>query len=103
MMVITLFISYQRCVRGLATTVGNLKPLKLQSHLPIAAKRRWVRTCSRSPLRRRSDDETWEFIKRQIDQADYYIVVIAGRYGSVGPDGVGYTEMEYDYARSIGK
>jgi len=50
-----------------------------------------------------SDDETWEFIKRQIDQADYYIVVIAGRYGSVGPDGVGYTEMEYDYARSIGK
>ena len=50
-----------------------------------------------------SDDETWEFIKRQIDQADYYIVVIAGRYGSVGPDGVSYTEMEYDYARSIGK
>jgi hypothetical protein len=50
-----------------------------------------------------SDDETWDFIKRQIDQADYYIVVIAGRYGSVGSDGVSYTEMEYDYARSIRK
>jgi hypothetical protein len=50
-----------------------------------------------------SDDETWDFIKRQIDHADYYVVVIAGRYGSVGPDGISYTEMEYDYARSIGK
>jgi hypothetical protein len=50
-----------------------------------------------------SDDETWEFIKRQIDEADYYIVVIAGKYGSTGPDGTSYTEMEYDYARLLGK
>ena len=50
-----------------------------------------------------SDDETWDFIKRQIDQADYYIVVIAGRYGSISRDGLSFTEMEYDYARSVGK
>jgi hypothetical protein len=50
-----------------------------------------------------SDDDTWDFIKRQIDQANYYIVVIAGRYGSVGADGLSYTEMEYDYARSLNK
>src|SRR5579864_2728215 len=50
-----------------------------------------------------SDDDTWDFIKRQIDQADYYIVVIAGRYGSLGPDGLSYTEMEYDYARCVNK
>src|SRR5882762_10291457 len=50
-----------------------------------------------------SDDETWDFIKRQLDQADYYVVVIAGRYGSIGPDGVSYSEMEYYFARSIGK
>jgi hypothetical protein len=50
-----------------------------------------------------SDDDTWDFIQRQIDQADYYIVVIAGRYGSIGRDGVSFTEMKYDYARSIGK
>jgi hypothetical protein len=50
-----------------------------------------------------SDDDTWDFIQRQIDQADYYIVVIAGRYGSIGRDGVSFTEMEYDYARSVGK
>jgi len=26
-----------------------------------------------------ADDETWNFIKEQIDDADYYIVVLAGR------------------------
>jgi hypothetical protein len=48
-----------------------------------------------------ADEETWEFIKSQIDDSDYYVVVIAGRYGSVAVDGVSYTEKEYDYA--IGK
>jgi Domain of unknown function (DUF4062) len=45
-----------------------------------------------------ADDETWSFIKSQIDDADYYVVVVAGRYGSVAPDGIGFTEKEYDYA-----
>jgi hypothetical protein len=43
-----------------------------------------------------SDEDTWEFIKRQIDSTDYYIVVIAGRYGSIAADGTSYTEMEYN-------
>ncbi len=50
-----------------------------------------------------ADEETWEFIKRQIAAADYYVVVIAGRYGSVASDGKSFTEKEYDYAREIGK
>jgi hypothetical protein len=45
-----------------------------------------------------ADEETWNFIKSQIDDSDYYVVVIAGRYGSQGPDGISLTEMEYDYA-----
>ncbi len=45
-----------------------------------------------------ADDETWDFIKTQIDDADYYVVVIAGRYGSAAPDGISFTEKEYDYA-----
>jgi len=49
------------------------------------------------------DDETWEFIKRQIAESDYYVVIVAGRYGSVAPDGISFTEKEYDYAREIGK
>jgi Domain of unknown function (DUF4062) len=50
-----------------------------------------------------ADDETWEFIKRQIDGCDYYVVVIADRYGSIADDGLSFTEKEYDYARLIGK
>jgi hypothetical protein len=45
-----------------------------------------------------SDDTQWELIKRVIEESDYYIVVVAGRYGSVGPEGLSFTEMEYDYA-----
>jgi hypothetical protein len=45
-----------------------------------------------------SDDSQWELIKRVIEESDYYIVIVAGRYGSVGPEGLSFTEMEYDYA-----
>src|SRR6185437_8296683 len=48
-----------------------------------------------------ADEETWEFIKRQIQNADYYVVVLAGRYGSITADGLSWTEKEYDYAREI--
>jgi hypothetical protein len=46
-----------------------------------------------------ADDDTWDFIKEQIDDSDYYIVLVGGRYGSLAPDGVSFTEKEYDYAR----
>jgi len=45
-----------------------------------------------------SDEEQWKIIKRLILEADYYVVVVANKYGSNGPDGVSYTEMEYDFA-----
>src|SRR5215469_7151069 len=45
-----------------------------------------------------ADDEQWEFIKREIDSSDYYILVVAGKYGSSSPAGTSYTEQEYDYA-----
>lgn len=50
-----------------------------------------------------SDDDQWTLIKRVIDDCDYYLVVLAGRYGSVDPSGIGYTEKEYDYAVQSGK
>lgn len=44
-------------------------------------------------------DESLEYIKRQIDNCDYYLLIIAGRYGSIHPaTGKSYTELEYDYA-----
>ena len=50
-----------------------------------------------------ADEETWDFIKRQIEDCDYYLVVIADKYGSTAEDGVSYTEKEYDYARQMRK
>lgn len=44
-----------------------------------------------------ADEEQWKVITRQIDQSDYYAVIVAHRYGSV-VDGISYTEKEYDYA-----
>ena len=46
------------------------------------------------------DTEQFEYIKRIIDKSDYYILIIGGRYGSLGEDGISYTEKEYDYAVS---
>jgi len=50
-----------------------------------------------------ANDDQWTLIKKVIDDCDYYIVIIGGRYGSVGTDGISYTEMEYRYASEIGK
>ncbi len=45
-----------------------------------------------------SDAIQWDFISRVILECDYYIIVLGGRYGSLSPDGIGYTEMEFDFA-----
>lgn len=45
-----------------------------------------------------TDEEQWEFIKKVIDDCDYYLLIIGGRYGSVTSEGISYTEKEYDYA-----
>ncbi len=45
-----------------------------------------------------------EYIKKMLETCDYYILILAGRYGSIDPtDGIGYTEKEYDYAVANGK
>jgi hypothetical protein len=50
-----------------------------------------------------ADEDQWTLIKRVIEDCDYYIVIIGGRYGSIGPSGKSYTQMEYEYALEIGK
>jgi hypothetical protein len=37
-----------------------------------------------------------------IRYCDYYILIVGGRYGSLSKDGISYTQMEYQYAVSIG-
>uniref|UniRef100_UPI00321707FF DUF4062 domain-containing protein n=1 Tax=uncultured Draconibacterium sp. TaxID=1573823 RepID=UPI00321707FF len=49
-----------------------------------------------------TDDEQWTLIKELIEDCDYYILIIGGRYGSLNKDGISYTQMEYEYATSTG-
>lgn len=48
-----------------------------------------------------ADEEQFAFIKKIIDDCDYYLLVIGGRYGTLTPQGISYTEQEYDYAISM--
>jgi len=49
-----------------------------------------------------ADEEQWSIIQRQIDQSDYYVLIMANRYGSVTQENISFTEKEYDYARAQG-
>lgn len=49
-----------------------------------------------------TDEEQFDFIKKVIDDSDYYLLIVGGRYGSVTEEGVSYTEKEFDYAVSKG-
>jgi hypothetical protein len=48
-----------------------------------------------------ADEEQWKIIARYIAESDYYVVIVAHRYGTL--DGsISYTEKEYDYAVKCG-
>ena len=49
-----------------------------------------------------SNDEQFEFIKKVIDDCDYYILIVGGRYGSLSEEGISYTEKEFEYAKKKG-
>lgn len=40
----------------------------------------------------------WKMIQKVIDECDYYVVLIGGRYGTLSPIGLSYTHREYVYA-----
>lgn len=45
-----------------------------------------------------SDLSQMEYIKMMLNDCDYYVLILAGRYGTLDSDGVGFTEKEYNYA-----
>jgi Domain of unknown function (DUF4062) len=45
-----------------------------------------------------TDEEQLEYIRLIIDESDYYVVIIRGKYGSLANDGISFTEKECDYA-----
>jgi hypothetical protein len=48
------------------------------------------------------DEEQYEYIKTIIDDSDFYVIVVAGTYGTLAPDGLSYCEKEYNYALERG-
>lgn len=51
-----------------------------------------------------ASQEQFEYIKNCISSCDYYILVVGGRYGSLHPvQKLSYTELEFDYAKSLHK
>lgn len=49
-----------------------------------------------------NDNDAWKFIEAVIRDCDYYVLVMAGKYGSEAKDGKSYTQKEYEYAKSLG-
>ena len=48
-----------------------------------------------------SPQEKFDYIKKEIDHSDYYVLIIGSSYGSIYPvTGKSYTQTEYDYAKS---
>lgn len=48
-----------------------------------------------------TNEEQFNYIKRLLDETDYYIIIIGNRYGSQADDGISYTEKEFDYAVNL--
>ncbi|MDE7400384.1 MAG: DUF4062 domain-containing protein [Oscillospiraceae bacterium] len=47
--------------------------------------------------------DQWNVITKMIDECDFYLLVIGGRYGSIDEEtGISYTEKEYNYAKTKG-
>lgn len=45
-----------------------------------------------------ANEDSWSYISKLIEQCDYYIVVVGGRYGSMDETGVSFTRREYEHA-----
>lgn len=51
-----------------------------------------------------ADDDSLTLIRSVIDDSDYYLIILGGRYGSLEPAGSrSYTHIEYEYALATGK
>lgn len=49
-----------------------------------------------------TNEAQFQFIKRQIEQTDYFVLILGGRYGTSPDDVESFTEKEFNYAHSLG-
>ena len=45
-----------------------------------------------------ANTDSWTYIEKLIEQCDYYVVIVAGKYGSTTAEGISYTQKEYQCA-----
>lgn len=45
-----------------------------------------------------TDESQMDFIRPLIEQSDYYVLIIGGRYGTLDDDGLSFTHKEFRYA-----
>ena len=50
-----------------------------------------------------ADDSQIKYIKKIIDDSDYFIVIVAGKYVTLNKYNISYTEMEFNYALETNK
>jgi hypothetical protein len=51
-----------------------------------------------------ADAAQWDLIERSIEDSDYFVVIVAQRYGSIDDaEGISYTEKEWTHASRTGK
>lgn len=50
-----------------------------------------------------TDEDAWTLISRIINESDFYLLIVGGRYGSTDATGISFTEREYDHAVALGK
>lgn len=50
-----------------------------------------------------SNFDQWDFIQKEIDSVDYYILIVGGKYGTIpANEQISYTEKEFDYVLQKG-
>lgn len=47
-----------------------------------------------------ASEDSWTYIASLIDQCDYYVVIVGGKYGSLTSEGISFTQKEFLYAQS---
>lgn len=88
-------LQLQKCGRGFLYPCLKFKRLLSMLHFPVGME-----------IFGAADEEQWEIIRDTIDSSDYYVLLVANRYGSIVEDGsdkgISYTEKEYRYAKEKG-
>lgn len=81
-----------------SSTVRDLEPERLSAYSAISLLGQIPTGLEIWPA---SGRPPWDVIQRSIELSDYYVVIVAGRYGSLTTEGISWTEREYELAVSL--